>query len=138
MAVVATLACLLLAALAAVHFYWALGGAAGKAGSIPSSGGRPLFEPGPGMTALVGAALLAMAALVAAAASLIPAPGPAWLVKAATGALALVFLARAVGDFRHVGFFKRMKHGVFARRDTCLYSPLCLALAALIGAVALA
>jgi len=40
--------------------------------------------------------------------------------------LASVFLARAIGDFRFVGFFKRVHGSRFAHWDTALYSPLCL------------
>jgi catechol 2,3-dioxygenase-like lactoylglutathione lyase family enzyme len=39
-----------------------------------------------------------------------------------------VFLLRAVGDFRLVGFFKRVRGTPFARWDTRLFSPLCVAL----------
>lgn len=35
-------------------------------------------------------------------------------------------LARAVGDFRLVGFFKKVKGSEFALMDTLLYSPLCV------------
>jgi hypothetical protein len=37
-------------------------------------------------------------------------------------------LVRALGDRRWMGFFKRVRNTEFARRDTYLYSPLCLAL----------
>jgi hypothetical protein len=37
-------------------------------------------------------------------------------------------LARAVGDFRLVGFFKTVRGSTFARMDTRLYSPLCVLL----------
>ncbi|WP_205190355.1 DUF3995 domain-containing protein, partial [Burkholderia sp. LMG 13014] len=43
-------------------------------------------------------------------------------------ALALIFAVRAVGDFRYVGFFKRIRGSRFARMDTLYYSPLCAAL----------
>lgn len=138
MPVLAACVCAILSAIAAIHLYWALGGEAGKAASIPTSGGRPMLKPGPGLTALVAGALLVAAALVAAASGLLPVPAPAWLLRAATGLLAVVFLARAVGDFRYVGFFKRVRGTTFASRDTWLYSPLCLALAAMTAAVAVA
>jgi len=47
-----------------------------------------------------------------------------------------VFALRAIGDFRHVGFFKRVRGCRFARLDTLAYSPLCTALALLIGIAA--
>jgi len=51
--------------------------------------------------------------------------------------LALIFAFRALGDFRYVGFFKRVRGNLFAQRDTWFYSPLCLLLAILIARVAL-
>ena len=96
-----------------------------------------MIAPGPVGTALVGVALLAMSALVAAAGGLFEGPVPATLLRTGSGAVALVFLARAIGEFRYVGFSKRVHGSLFARRDTYFYSPLCLLLAALIAAVAL-
>ena len=56
----------------------------------------------------------------------------AWL----SYALAAGLLARAVGEFKYVGFFKRVRGSRFARLDTLLYSPLCLLLSAGVAAVA--
>lgn len=50
--------------------------------------------------------------------------------------LALMFAVRAVGDFRYVGFFKRIRGSRFARMDTLYYSPLCAALALSIASMA--
>jgi hypothetical protein len=44
-------------------------------------------------------------------------------------ALALIFSARAIGEFRLVGFFKRVHGSAFARLDSLVFSPLCLLLA---------
>ena len=76
----------------------------------------------------MGTALLACAALVAFNAGLLPAIGAARWTRGA--ALALGLLARAIGDFGYVGFFKRKGGDPFARLDTRVYSPLCLLLAA--------
>lgn len=123
--------------LALLHVHWALGGRAGWRSIIPEVGGRPAFEPGTGVTLLVAAALAGSAGLVLATAGLVATPVPdAWLVRA-SGALALVLALRAVGDFRLVGFTKRIRGTRFARMDDALYSPLCLALAAGVGTLAL-
>ncbi len=127
----------ILAAIAVVHFYWAAGGEAGKAGAVPSRSGKAMFKPKAASTALVGLVLLGMAGLIAGAAGLVPAPWPARALHLACWPLAIVFLARAVGDFRYVGFFKRARDSIFATRDTLFYAPLCLALAALITIVAM-
>jgi hypothetical protein len=51
-------------------------------------------------------------------------------------ALALGLAARAVGEFKYVGFFKRVRGSRFATLDTWIYSPLCLLLAAGVAYVA--
>jgi len=137
MLVSAISACIILVGLGFVHFYWALGGSCGKAGAIPSSAdGRAVLSPRPFITAVVGIALIAMSGLVGAAAGLLTAPTSSLMVKVPTGLLALVFFARGVGDFRYVSFFKSIKGSLFAMRDTCVYSPLCMVLAAMIAVVA--
>jgi hypothetical protein len=40
-------------------------------------------------------------------------------------AIAIIFLIRAIGDFRYVGFLKKIKNTKFAKKDTKYYSPLC-------------
>jgi lipopolysaccharide/colanic/teichoic acid biosynthesis glycosyltransferase len=48
----------------------------------------------------------------------------------------LGLIARAVGEFKYVGFFKRVRDSKFATLDTFVYSPLCLLLAAGVALVA--
>lgn len=138
MAIAAPAVCLALTLIGAVHFYWAVGGAAWKAGAIPSRNGKPVLTPSAGSTALVGVALVGMAAVVGFTAGLLPSPFPTGLLRGMSALLALVFAARAIGEFRYVGFFKRVRGSVFAWRDTWLYSPLCLLLSIGIAMVALA
>jgi hypothetical protein len=54
----------------------------------------------------------------------------------AVGVVLVGLLARAVGEFKHVGFFKRVVGSRFATLDTYVYSPLCLALAMGVALVA--
>jgi hypothetical protein len=121
---------------AAVHLYWGLGGELGKAYAVPEKpkGGGPSMRPGAAGTLAVAAALALAAALVALRIGLVESPLPRWLPQAACAALALVFLARAIGERRYVGFFKRVTGTRFARLDTLFYSPLCLFMAVAIGA----
>jgi len=133
----ALVVCSALTLIAAVHLYWAAGGTAGKAGAIPSKSGVPVLSPSPLGTLLVGVALLGMAVVVGSTAGLLPRFLPTGLLRGASAVLALIFAVRAVGEFRYVGFFKRVRGSVFAGRDTFLYSPLCLLLAVLIALVAL-
>jgi hypothetical protein len=120
--------CVVFITLGLWHFYWALGGTAGKSAVIPEINGKPTFRPSSTATAAVGLALLLCAALVAVTAGLLSFALPRWLLSWLCYALALVLLARAIGEFRMVGFFKRIRGTRFARLDTAVYSPLCLAL----------
>ncbi len=51
-----------------------------------------------------------------------------WLARSATGVIGALFVLRAIGEFRLVGFFKRVRGTAFARWDTALFSPLSLAI----------
>ena len=55
-----------------------------------------------------------------------------------TSLIATAFTLRAVGEFKYVGFFKRIRGTQFARMDTRFYSPLCLGVAAGLWVLALA
>jgi hypothetical protein len=115
-------------ALSAVHVYWALGGGAGKVAAVPELDNRPVFIPSVASTFAVAVGLALCAVLVAASAGLIVSKVPALWVTWLAFLLALALVARAVGDFRLVGFFKRVRGTRFARLDSALYAPLCLVL----------
>jgi len=125
-----------LLALSLLHFYWAFGGRLGSQGAVPTIGKEPLFVPGTGSCIAVGAALLAATAVTAIRVDVVLVGLPPWVSRAAVGVLAAVFAARAVGDFRYVGFFKRIKDTTFARRDSLFYSPLCALISLLAYVVA--
>jgi hypothetical protein len=126
-------AAIILSLLAVIHIYWALGGTLGKSRAIPTRDGLPLFTPTPFTTFLVALGLFAMAALNVIRIGWIAAPEISRFVRAGLWLTAAIFLLRAVGDFRYVGFFKRHRESRFAKLDTLLYSPLCLLLACLIA-----
>ena len=131
------LVCAVFVLLAAWHFRMAFSPSSGTNGAVPSVDGKPLFSPSRGSTAGVGVVLLAFAALVAATGGLIPVGAPHGTLTWLSCALALALLARAIGEFRYVGFFKRVRGSRFAKLDTLFYSPLCLLLAFGVAAVAL-
>ena len=114
-----------LAGLSAVHVYWAVGGRRGGAAAIPTVDGRPQLSPSRGATLLVAALLVVSAGLLVGG---VAEWAPQVVYRVGCGGVGLVLLARAVGDRRFVGFLKRQRGTEFARRDTMLYSPLCLAL----------
>ncbi len=76
------------------------------------------------------AAFVACAALVGAASGFIGTPLPALLIRRLCFALALLFVLRAIGDLRLIGFFKKVRGSRFAWLDSTVYSPLCVLLAA--------
>lgn len=129
-----------LTALGVLHLYWACGGRLDsdriiprRAAVDPSSGASrqvAAFVPSRRDTLLVAAVLIGAAALVALRAGLFADAVSHWTVQVAVIGVAVAFFARAVGDFKLVGFFKPNNGSAFARWDTWLYSPLCVVLAA--------
>ena len=124
-------------ALSAIHVYWALGGGMGKAAAVPELNSRPAFVPSARSTLAVAVGLASCAVLVAASAGLVLSSSPAPWVTWLSFVLGLVLIARAVGDFRLVGFFKRVRGTRFARLDSAVYAPLCLVLGLAVFYVAL-
>ena len=111
------------------HLYWASGGSLAKDIAIPEINNKPAFVPSNAATVVVGVALLCFAFLIAATAGFVTVPVSSLVLSRLSFSLAFVLLARAIGEFRLVGFFKRVRGTRFARLDTLVYSPLCLFLA---------
>jgi len=126
---VASAVAAVLAAIAAVHVFWGARGDFGRSATIPEIDGQPAFVP-TRLACFAVAALLAAAAWVMLVGSgQLPDLGVPWLGTVGPVAVGLVLLARAVGDFRYVGFFKTVSDSRFAVLDTWFYSPLCALLA---------
>lgn len=129
--------CAVFLALALWHFKMAFHSSLiGESSAVPSVGGKPLFVPSRGATIAVGVVLLLFAVLVAGTAGLVSLWLPRRVLAWLSYALALGLLVRAVGDFRYVGFFKRVRGSPFAGMDTFVYSPLCPALSIGVALVA--
>jgi len=122
--------------LALWHVHMALGPMSGESGGVPSVEGKPLFVPSRSATLAVAVVLCLFAGLVAATAHLIEVGVSQVVLSVASYLLALGLLARAIGEFKYVGFFKRVRASKFARLDTLVYSPVCLALSAGVALVA--
>ena len=127
-------AALVLGSLACLHIYWAFGGRTGASAAVPELRDRPLFTPSKTATLIV-ALLLATSAVIVVGG--LRSWDPRLLFELGGGGVAAVLLARSIGDRRYVGLLKRVKGTDFARLDTWIYSPLCLALAIATAAVAL-
>jgi hypothetical protein len=135
--VIASVVVAVLAALGLTHVYWALGGRAGKSAAVPEINGRRAFVPSAWGTGLVAGALFFGASVVAVAGGLVGVGAFRGLFRILAFGLSVTFLARAVGDFRLVGFFKRVGGTQFARLDTTVFAPLCLVLGLAVLYVAL-
>ena len=123
---IAVILAFVLVCIAALHVYWALGGAWGLAVAIPTIDERPLFTPSPATTWAVAWALAGAALVASLRSGILAWHIPVGPLRWAAIGLGVVFVLRAVGDFRYVGFFKRRRGSAFAARDTWLYSPLCV------------
>lgn len=132
----AQIVCFVFVVLALWHFRMALLPPAGESGAVPSVEGKPLFIPSRKATVAVGIVLLLFAGLVAATAGILPLGLPPVALSWLSYALAVGLLARAVGEFKYLGFFKRVRGTKFATLDTLFYSPLCLLLAVGVALVA--
>lgn len=122
--------------LALWHFRMAVSPRHRQGGAVPSVGGEPVFVPSVAATVGVGVALLLFALLVAASGGLVEVGVSPRFLSWASLALALGLFARSVGEFKYVGFFKRVRGSRFARLDSLVYSPLCLLLAVGVALVA--
>jgi hypothetical protein len=116
--------------LSGLHIYWAFGGRWGWSVAIPQINKRAAFSPSRFATVIVAFGLATAALVPLVRTGTLSIPAPLWLSQWSAGLLSLVFCMRAVGDFRLVGFFKRVRGTPFAIWDTRLFSPLCLLLAA--------
>ena len=126
----ALLLCTIFLMLSAVHVYWLIGDFSGLEGVVPSRDGKALFQPGKISTLAVAVALFLAAVIALWRGSSSPI-GPAWAPRIGIWVVAAVFAVRAIGDFRYVGLFKRVRDTRFARNDSLFFSPLCLVIAAM-------
>lgn len=109
-----------------IHFYWALGGKTGLQDAGPTLEGDTAFTPGRFITFIVACLIMLLALL---ALLLHWSWQPVQILVPYAGCLvATVLVIRAVGDFRYVGFFKKVYNSRFARLDTRVFSPLILLL----------
>lgn len=125
---------LLFLSISALHFCWAIGGEGRSAAVVPSkANGELLFNPGRLSTLIMGFGLLLFSGVMIGNLGVFDRFISPAFFRYGAWAIALIFLARAIGDFKFVGFFKRKSSSRFARNDTQLYSPLSL----LMGTVSL-
>lgn len=124
--------------LSGIHFYWAFGGKWGTDAVFPTQDNHVKFDmPGIIPTLTVAFGLLGFAFIVWANTVNVAFEFPAWIkfiVNNGLWIIAGIFILRAIGEFKYVGFFKKIKNTKFAINDTKYYSPLsiCIGILALI------
>lgn len=117
--------------LSILHLYWVFGGKSGMTKTVPAVNNQPVFVPGPVSTAIVAGGLAGFALLALTLGfGLLPANYQPY-AKFAGFAVGAILILRAIGEFRYVGFFKRIKGSDFATYDTRYYSPFCLLMGSL-------
>jgi hypothetical protein len=123
--------------LAGLHVVWAVRGVVSDAVVPTTADGVPVLRPGRVASLGVALALCLAAMLVLGRVDLAWSAVPSPVYRVGIWGVAVAFAARAVGDFRYAGLFKREQGTPFARMDTAIYTPLCIAMAVSAVAVAL-
>ncbi|PCJ64894.1 MAG: hypothetical protein COA58_11515 [Bacteroidetes bacterium] len=109
------------------HFYWLSGNTWGLKKVIPTKTNElntleiPKFA-----TLLVALALTTFGLLYLLKSGLIHIQIPNWVTDYAYWIIPSIFILRAIGDFKYLGFFKKIKNTEFGKTDSKLFSPLCL------------
>jgi len=110
-----------------LHVFWAFGGSWGVNSVLPTKDDNKLPVLRPRMLGTLFIGLLCFFASVLLFCQIdlfevIKSPLSKWLCIAG----GIIFLLRAIGEGKYIGFFKKIKHTRFAKQDTVFYSPLCV------------
>lgn len=113
--------------LSTIHFVWAFGIKWGEDYTLPTNeNGKRTINPTKIDCVIVGLGLAAFALFYALRLDLVSIELPNWVFNTIGYIIPSIFTLRAIGDFNHFGFFKRVKGTKFGKADTQFYSPLCL------------
>ena len=138
MTIIAACLAAVLFALAALHLFWAVRGVSAGAAVPSRADGRAVFRPSRLSTVGVAIALSLAGTIALGSAHLDGVALPPLLQRVGIWGVAVAFGARAVGEFRYVGLFKRVRGTPFAMWDTRLFTPLCAVISVAAAALALA
>lgn len=113
--------------LAILHFYWAFGGKNGLENAIPlNASNEKIMNPSIISTIFVGIVLLIFGLLNIIKVKIITLALPEIIENYSLWFIAILFSLRAIGEFKYIGFFKKVKTTKFSEMDAKVYSPLCL------------
>lgn len=124
--------------LSALHFYWGLGGKWEADAAIPTKEtGEKVLNPKPFDCFVVAFGMLACGLFILIRSKLLSVELPFWLLDYGVWVLSILFILRAIGEFKYIGFLKKNRSTEFGRLDTTYYSPLCLTIGLLTMILAL-
>lgn len=116
--------------LALIHFNWVIGGTFGFAASLPTNeNGERVLNPKKIDSAIVAIGLTTFAFFYAFKSGILQYNLPEWILKYGGWIIPILFLLRAIGDFKYVGVFKKIRKTTFGKIDTKLFTPLCFTIA---------
>jgi hypothetical protein len=114
-------------AIALIHVYWGFGGKWKINEAVPvTESGKKVLRPGPSACFVVAIGLAGFAIFALIRADILHISLPVWIYANGLWIIAAVFILRAIGEFKYIGFFKKIKQTPFGKNDTKFYSPLCL------------
>ncbi len=117
--------------LSGIHFYWGLGGKWGGEVAIPTTiNNEKVMNPKFLECFIVGLGLLVFGLFVLIKSGIIVFNLPVWMFKYGLWIISAIFILRSVGEFKYVGFFKKIRNTKFGKMDTKFYSPFCLGIGA--------
>ena len=115
-----------------LHFYWAVGGQWAIDNVVPrDEHGKAVLKTGAVASTLVGLGLFFFAMYYLLRTGFVEFTLPDIILNSFGWIIPSIFLLRAIGDFKYVGFTKKIKDTTFARLDTAYFARLCLLIASL-------
>ena len=113
--------------LSLIHLNWARGGTCGIDNALPTNNeGKRILNPRKIDSLIVGLGLLGFSSFYLHISGIVTLPIPDFISKYVKWIIPSIFLLRAIGDFRYVGLFKKIKNTNFGRFDTAYFIPLCI------------
>lgn len=110
-----------------IHFYWVFGGKRGLNKALPTDEeGKRVLNPGKIETSIVGFGLLFFAFYYSKKIGILEIALPKLIVDYCGWVISSIFIIRAIGEFKYIGFFKKIKHTEFGELDTKYFSILSL------------
>lgn len=110
-----------------IHFNWAIGGQFGFTQSLPTKeSGERVLNPRKIDSALVGLGLTVFGLFYLLKSDIFDISLSQRIMNYGSLIIPILFLLRAIGDFKYVGFFKRVKNTNFGKLDAKFFSPFCL------------